>query len=103
MESREARLFFGIVGGEVHKHADPPHPGGLFCARRERPSCRAAKRDDEFSSPDRYCHATLPRGACNGDDDITPGRAALRDFTPTYDRSGSNLRHYRSAMAISAA
>src|SRR6516165_10929074 len=31
-------------------------------ARHERPSCRAAKRDDEFSTPDVNCHLTLPRG-----------------------------------------
>jgi hypothetical protein len=36
------------------------------------------------------CHATLPRGSCNGGDNITPGRAALRDFNPAYDRLGSS-------------
>src|SRR5262247_3406039 len=36
------------------------------------------------------CHVTLPWGSCNGGDDITPGSAALRDFKPAYDCSGSN-------------
>jgi hypothetical protein len=32
-----------IVSGQVHKHADAPHPLGLLGARRERPrGCRAA-------------------------------------------------------------
>src|SRR5262249_40240229 len=49
---------------------------------RERQSRRAAKREDAFSPSDMDCHAPLPRGSCNGADNITPGRAALRDFTP---------------------
>src|SRR5262249_54024363 len=55
----------------------------------ERPCHRAAKRDDEFSSPDMDCHATLPKGACNGVDNITPGRAALREFKPAQVGLGS--------------
>src|SRR5205823_2241508 len=35
------------------------------------------------------CHATLPRGSCNGGDNITPGRAALRDFDPAHVSCGS--------------
>jgi hypothetical protein len=62
----------------------------LLRARRERPrDCRAAKRDDEFSSLDVDCHVTLPWGSCNGRDHITPSRAALRDFKPAYVGSGS--------------
>src|SRR6516162_4725179 len=53
----------------------------LLRARRARPRRRAAKHGNEFSPPDIDCHATLQRGSCYGDD-ITPGRAALRDFGP---------------------
>jgi hypothetical protein len=34
----------------------------LLRARRERPRCRAAERDNKFSPPNVDCHATLPRG-----------------------------------------
>jgi hypothetical protein len=65
----------------------------LLCPHIERPSGRrAAKRDNEFSPPDVDCHATLPWGSCNGEDDITPGRAALRDFKPAYVCWGSKVR-----------
>jgi hypothetical protein len=57
----------------------------LLRPRRERPRCRAAKRDKQFSPPDVDCHVTLPWGSCNGWDHITPSRAALRD-TPVSDR-----------------
>jgi hypothetical protein len=43
------------------------------------------------------CHATLPLGSFNRGDNITPGRAALRDFNPAYDRFGVKLGH--SAMS----
>src|SRR5262245_32868878 len=72
--------------------AQDPDDQQLACllrARRERPRCRTAKRDDEFSSSDMDCHATLQRGSCNGGYDITSSRAALRDFTPAYVSSGS--------------
>ena len=58
-------------------------------SRRERPRGCAAKRDDEFSSPDTDYHATLQRGSCNAGNDITPGRAALREFDPAYVSCGS--------------
>ena len=60
----------------------------LLRTRRERPCRCAAERDNELSSSDVACHVTLPWGSCNGRDDITPGRAALRDFKPAYDCSG---------------
>ena len=41
-EAREAGLCFGIVLGEAHQRADPPHPLGLLRANRERPRCRRA-------------------------------------------------------------
>ena len=51
MESREARLSFRIVGGEVHKHSDAPHPLRLLRARRERPRhSRAAEQRDDIAS-----------------------------------------------------
>src|SRR5262249_14822613 len=63
----------------------------LLRPRRERPRyCRrTAKRDNEFPSSDADCHVTLPRGSCNREDDITPGRAALRDFKPAYVSKGA--------------
>jgi hypothetical protein len=52
MESREARLPFRIIGGEVHQHADAPYPLRLLRPRRERPQRRrAAKQRDELASP----------------------------------------------------
>jgi hypothetical protein len=63
----------------------------LLGPRDERASGNsAAKRDNNFSPPDLDCHATLPRGSCNGRDHITTERAALRDFKPAYLGSGSN-------------
>src|SRR5262245_45832469 len=89
MEGCEARLSFSIIGDGIHEHADPPHPLRLLRTRRERPRRRAAKRDNELPPSDIDCHVTLPWGSCNGGNDITPGRAALRDFKPAYDCSGS--------------
>src|SRR5262245_48790481 len=90
MESSEARLSFSIIGDGIHEHADPPHPLRLLRPCRERPCRRAAKRDNELPPSNMDCHVTLPWGSCNGGDDITPGRAALRDFKPAYDCSGSS-------------
>src|SRR5437870_1351655 len=92
MESCEARLSFSIIGDGIHEHADPAHLR-LLRPCRERPSCRAAKRADKFSPLDVDCHVTLLWGSCNGGDDITPGRAALRDFKPAYGCSGSSSTH----------
>jgi hypothetical protein len=51
MESREARLTFRIIGGEIHEHADAPYPLGLLRPRRKRPrGCRAAEQRDELAS-----------------------------------------------------
>ena len=90
-ECRDAGLPFRIVRARGHEHANPPHPLGPLRVRDERPRRRATKRGYEFSPPDVDCHATLPRGSCNGEDDITPGCAALRYFKPTYIGSGSPL------------
>jgi hypothetical protein len=35
----------------MHKHADPPHPLALLCARRERPRRRTAEQRDELAPP----------------------------------------------------
>ena len=50
-ERREAGLPFRIVRGQVHKHADAPHPLGLLRACGERPRRRAAEKRDELASP----------------------------------------------------
>jgi response regulator RpfG family c-di-GMP phosphodiesterase len=55
-ECRVAGLCFGIVCGEVHEHADPPHPFGLLRTRSERPRCRAAEERDEVAPS----HANSP-------------------------------------------
>src|SRR5262249_49874881 len=51
MESREARLTFRIIGGEIHEHADAPHPVGLLRARRKRPGCRRATDERNERAP----------------------------------------------------
>ena len=43
------------------------------------------------------CLPTLPWGSCNGGQDITPNRAALRDFKPAYVGSGSKASDRRAA------
>src|SRR5262245_14331330 len=53
MESREARLSFRIIGGEVHEHADAPHALAPLGPRRKRPGRRrAAEQRDECAPPD---------------------------------------------------
>ena len=48
---RNAGLSFRIVCGQVHKHADAPHPLALLRTRRERPrSRRATKQCDELAA-----------------------------------------------------
>ena len=63
MESREARLCFRIIGGEVHEHADAPRPLALLRARRERPSGRAAPRAP-FASDRLGLHDVFTSTAC---------------------------------------
>src|SRR5262245_53206881 len=101
MEGCEARLSFSIIGDGIHEHADPPHPLRLLGTRRQRPRRRAAKRDNELPPSDIDCHVPLPWGSGI---DITPGRAALRDFKPAYDCSGSIASHpdVRDAPGMSA-
>src|SRR6266849_6642566 len=48
-ECRETGLPFRIVGGQVHEHADAPHPRCLLSARRKWPRHRAADDRDEFA------------------------------------------------------
>ena len=60
MESREARLSFRIIGGEIHKHANPPH-AFVLRPRRERPrGRRAAECGQQFPPSDGDCHTPLP-------------------------------------------
>ena len=37
VERRDARLFFRVIGGKIHEHADPSHALPLLRVRRERP------------------------------------------------------------------
>jgi hypothetical protein len=53
-------LRLGIVGGQVHEHADAPHPLRLLCLRRQRPRRRTAEQRDEIAPSDLDCHVTLP-------------------------------------------
>src|SRR5262249_5701214 len=47
-ESGEPGLTFRIIGGEIHEHADSPHPLRLLRARRARQCCgRAPEQRDE--------------------------------------------------------
>src|SRR6185437_6151776 len=51
-EGREASLFFGIVRGPAHEHADATHPVGLLRARSAWPGeGRDAKKGNEFAPP----------------------------------------------------
>src|SRR6516162_5815923 len=62
----------------------------LLCPHRDWPRCRrAAKRANECSPLDVICHSTLPQGSCNAGNNITPRRAALREFDPAYVSCGS--------------
>jgi hypothetical protein len=65
MESREARLSFRIIGGEIHEHADPPHALRLLRARRQRPRCcSTAEQRDELAASIKKTngHGALPSG-----------------------------------------
>src|SRR5262249_30673680 len=87
---RETDLRIRIALFASHQHGDTRYSVRMLRARRERPrGWQSAERGYKFPSSDVDCHVTLPRGSCNGGDDITPGRAALRDFKPAYDCSGS--------------
>jgi len=41
-QRRDAGLSFRIIRGQVHEHADPPHPLALLRKAGERPCRRAA-------------------------------------------------------------
>ena len=50
-ERCDTRRRFRIIRGEVHEHADAPHPLRLLRARRERPrDYRAADHRDELAT-----------------------------------------------------
>jgi hypothetical protein len=57
-------LSFRIVRGQIHEHADAPHPLGLLRVRRERPQgCGAAQTADEISTREQtaqHVFSTLP-------------------------------------------
>src|SRR5262249_475884 len=58
-----ASLRFRVVCGEVHEHANAPHPPRLLRARRERPRHCAAERSYHFPPSDSDWHVALP---CEG-------------------------------------
>jgi hypothetical protein len=79
-ERSGAELSFGIVLGVEHQHADPPHPIGLLCVRRQRPrSRRAAEERDELAAP--HSRTSLAR-AMNTSDKEMPSEAAVLRLTP---------------------
>src|SRR5215475_5187012 len=64
-ERPDARLRLRIIRGQIHEHADAPHPLALLRARGERRRHgHAAERDYELSSSDVDGHVTLPKGSC---------------------------------------
>src|SRR5262249_6404246 len=62
-ESGEPGLTFRIIGGEIHEHADAPHPLALLRARRERPCGRAADQRDELPASHSRPQGSKPRTA----------------------------------------
>jgi hypothetical protein len=80
--------------------ADAQYPHSLLGPRDERASGNSApKRDNKSSPPDLDCHVTLPRGSCNGEDDITPGRAALPDFNAGSKRDAAHFQPRQPRLA----
>src|SRR5262249_29670132 len=50
-QRRDHSLCRRIGLGIIHQHTDPPHPVGLLCSRRERPSRgSAAEQRDELAA-----------------------------------------------------
>jgi hypothetical protein len=64
-ECRDAGLPHRIVCGEVHQHADAPHPLALLRARHERPlRRRAGGQRDELASLHVEHRASSPPWRC---------------------------------------
>src|SRR5262249_20273477 len=64
-ERRIAGLVFRVARGEVREYSDTPHPLGLLCARRERPSGhRTADKRDELASL--HVPSARDHALCNG-------------------------------------
>src|SRR5262249_50109695 len=83
MESREACLTFRIIGGEIHQHADAPHPLRLLRARRERPCRRrAAEQRDELAPFHSITSSARARSV--GGISIPSALAVLRLITRSY-------------------
>src|SRR5262249_54356320 len=62
-ECRVALLHLRIGGVVRHEYAHAPHPPGLLCARRERPSCRCTgEQCDELAPP----HGAYPKARDHG-------------------------------------
>ena len=69
-------------------HANAPHAVGLLRACRKRP-CRRASAAINSRRRIRIAMRPSHGGHATGEDNITPGRAALRDFKPACVGSGS--------------
>jgi hypothetical protein len=50
-ECSDPRHGFRIIRGQVHEHADPPHPLALLRMRRDRPRRRSAADEPDELAP----------------------------------------------------
>jgi hypothetical protein len=84
----DAGLCVQIVRGGANEHADAPHALGLLRPSRKRPCrCRNAEHRDELAAFHCPMPPVLPTDRiAHPHEEET---AALRDFNPAYDRSGS--------------
>ena len=57
--ARDAARCFGIVRGQVHQHADAPHPLALLRACGKRPYRGAAEQSDELATGHRMTAFTI--------------------------------------------
>ena len=95
-----ARLISEIICRCGQENADAPHPLRPLRPCRERPRGRRAAEKGDERAP---VHCQDPPSRASDRKDSTPRyakeTAALRDFDPAYDRSGSWLRENRAKSA----
>src|SRR5262249_30107245 len=66
-----AELFFRIVLGLEHQHADAPHPLPLLRARRERPRHRRAAAQSDETAPREIEHGEQSSAKSHGDNRLS--------------------------------